>query len=165
MPNTNVFTGADGSLTLSSTSGPEGTSAQTVIEGYAMTAVGRVQGVTIEVTSEIRPFHEVGQRYATELRAGNITVRGTIKRAYINGALLSLMLGEASAQRPAANFVQPSFNMTVMVQNPALPGTTSTVNLFGVKLDTWSYGLPEDDFVLESANFQALYLTVEDAAA
>jgi hypothetical protein len=165
MPNTNVFTGADGSLTLSSTSGPEGTAAQTVIEANALTSVGRVQGVTIEVTSEIRPFHEVGQRYATELRAGNITVRGTIKRAYINGALLSLMLGEASAQRPAASFVQPSFNMTVMVQNPAQPGVTSTVNLFGVKLDTWNYGMPEDDFVLESANFQALYLTVEDAAA
>ena len=165
MPNTNVFTGADGSLTLSSTSGPEGSAAQTVIESHAITTVGRVQGVTIEVASEVRPFHEIGQRYATELRAGNISVRGTIKRAYINGALLSLMLGEASAQRPAGSFVQPSFNMSVLVQNPALPGVTSTVNLFGVKLDQWNYGMPEDDFVLESANFQALYLTVEDAAA
>jgi hypothetical protein len=34
-----------------------------------------------------------------------------------------------------------------------------------VKLDSWVYNLPEDDFVLEAVTFQALYLTVEDKAA
>ena len=35
-------------------------------------------------------------------------------------------------------------------------------HLHGVKLDQWSYTMPEDDFIMESASFQALFLTVAD---
>src|SRR4051812_46640669 len=102
MPNTSVFTGADGAITLSSVQGTEGTKAQDVITAYDMVTIGRAQEVRVEVRSEIRAFHELGQRYATELRPGNVNIRGTIGRAYINGALLRLMLGEAADNRPAA---------------------------------------------------------------
>ena len=46
---------------------------------YALTPIGRATGVTVEVTTEVRPFHELGQRYATELRPGNVNVNGTIE--------------------------------------------------------------------------------------
>jgi hypothetical protein len=49
-----------------------------------------------------------------------------------------------------------------MAENAAIPGIRSTITLHGVKLDQWNYTMPEDDFVLESANFQALFLTVAD---
>ena len=61
----------------------------------------------MRVTNDVKPFHELGQRFATELRPGNINVCGTIDRAYINGALLKLMLGDAADSRPAGTFLSP----------------------------------------------------------
>ena len=51
-----------------------------------------------------------------------------------------------------------------MLENAATPGVNNTVTLHNVKIDSWSYNMPEDDFVMESASFQALYMTVADAA-
>jgi len=162
MANTNVFTGADGSMTLSVPVGTEGEAAQTVLDAYELIAVGRVQDVRVEVHSDVKAFHEVGQRYATELRPGNINIRGTIGRAYINGAMLRLLLGEAADGRPAASWAQPAFNITLLVENPAVPNVRNTITLHDVKIENWVYHLPEDDFLLESVEFQALFLTVED---
>jgi hypothetical protein len=36
------------------------------------------------------------------------------------------------------------------------------MTLHDVKIDNWTYQMPEDDFVMESVNFRALYLTVTD---
>jgi hypothetical protein len=162
MPNTSVFTGADGAISLSVPQGKEGESAQAVIDAYACTSVGRVQDVKVEVHSDVRPFHEIGTRYAAELRPGNITIRGTIGRAYINGTMLKLLLGEAADTQPAASWVQPTFNIALLLTNPANAGTNNTMTLYDVKLDNWVYHMPEDDFVLESVGFQARYVTVQD---
>lgn len=162
MPNSSVYTGADGSITLSAGQGPEGEQAQAVMSAYELITVGRVQNVRVEVHSEVRAFHEIGQRYATQLRPGNVTVRGTIGRAYINGALLRLLLGEAAEARPAASWAHPSFNITLLVENAAAPGVRNTLTLHDVKIDTWVYAMPEDDFLMESVGFQALYLSVAD---
>jgi hypothetical protein len=167
MPNTSVFTGADGSISLSTVSsdGKEAEVAEGIISGNGIATVGRATGVSIEVSSDIKAFHELGQRYATELRAGNVAVRGTINRAYLNGAMLRLLLGEAADARPANSWAQPSFNITLLAENAAVPGVKSTITLHGVKLDHWSYSVPEDDFIVESATFQALFLTVQDEGA
>lgn len=164
MANTNVFTGADGSMSLSVPQGTEGEKAQEVLDAYELITVGRVQNVRVEVRSDVKAFHEVGQRYATELRPGNINIKGTIGRAYINGAMLKLLLGEAATSRPASSWAQPAFNISLLVQNPAAPNASNTVTLHDVKIDDWVYNMPEDDFLLESVSFQALYLTVEDEA-
>jgi hypothetical protein len=162
MANTRVFTGADGAITLSAAQGPEGEAAEAVISTYDTISVGRVQDVRVEIRSDVKAYHEIGQRYATELRPGNITIRGTIGRAMINGAMLRLLLGEAADGRPAGSWAQPSFNITLLVENPAAPGIRNTLTLHDVKLEAWAYGLPEDDFVTESVAFQALYATVAD---
>lgn len=159
-----VFTGADGSITLSVPEGLEGESAQAVLTEYEMINVGRVQDVQVEVRSDVKAFHEIGQRYATELRPGNVTIRGRVGRAYINGAMLRLLLGEAATQRPATSWAQPALNITVAVNDPAQPDVRNTLTLHDVKFDSWSYNMPEDDFLLESVGFQALYLTVQDEA-
>src|SRR5215216_7948366 len=132
MPNTSVFTGADGSITLSVPQGLEGESAQEVLDTFEMINVGRVQNVKVEVHSEVRPFNELGQRYATQLRPGNISVRGTIGRAYINGAMLRLLLGEAADGRPAASWTQPAFNITLLAQNAAAPDVRNTLTIYDV---------------------------------
>lgn len=162
MANTNVFTGADGAITLSVPQGDEGAAAQATIDAYDMIAVGRATDVRVEVRSDVRAFNEIGQRYATELRPGNVHITGSIGRAYLNGALLRLLLGEAADSRPAASWVQPAFNISVLLENVATPGTRNTLTLHDVKIDSWVYQVPEDDFVLEQAGFQALYMSVAD---
>jgi hypothetical protein len=161
--NTHVFTGADGSISLSADGdGSEGAAAGKAIGGGGLDQVGRVTGVTVEISSAIRPFHEIGQRYATELRSGNVSVRGRFDRAYLNGALMSLLLGDASTQRPGRSWAQPSFIITLLSENAAQPGTRSAITLHGVKIEQWNLNMPEDDFVMEGATFQALYATVTD---
>lgn len=168
MPNSNVFTGMDGSITIAvdDAESPEGQAANAVAEAFALSPIGRATNVNVHVHSELRPFHEVGQRYATELRPGNVDITGTMGRAHINGALLRLMLGDAAAgTRPAGAFVSPSFNLSLLLENPARPGDRSTLTVHGVKLDGWSYAMPEDDFVMEQVSFKALWISVQDATA
>ena len=164
MANTSVFTGADGSITLSAPQGAQGQAADGVLQEYQLINVGRVQNVQVEVHSDVRAYHEIGQRYATQLRPGNVTIRGTIGRAFLNGALLKLLLGEAATSRPASSWTQPSFNITLLLENAAQPGTTSTMTLFEVMVEDWAFGIPEDDFVTENISFQALYMNMADEA-
>jgi hypothetical protein len=156
--NTDVYTGADGAIVLSSVQNTEGEAAQAVLDEYTLDTVGRVHNVRVEITSEVRAYHEIGQRYASQLRSGNVTIRGTVGRASVNGALLGLLLGEARTARPAASWVHPAFNITVRLANAA-SGSTSTLTLHDVKFDSWTYDLPEDDFVMEQVGFQALFAT------
>ena len=164
--NTHVFTGLDGAISVAVEAGPEGDAAKTVNDAYGLTPVGRATGVTLQVTSDMKPFHELGQRYATELRPGNVNINGTIARAHVNGALLKLMLGDGAAgTRPAGAFVSPSFNLSLRLENQAFPDNSATVTVHGVKLDGWSYDMPEDDFVLEQVSFRALWISATDASA
>ena len=71
---TNVYRGSDGTISVAVETGPEGDLASAINDEYGLTPVGRVSGVTVRVTNEVRPFHELGQRFATELRPGNINV-------------------------------------------------------------------------------------------
>jgi hypothetical protein len=162
MPNTSVYEGADGALTLSVPPGPEGEIAQAVMTNFDMVSLGRVQNVTVEVTSEVRPFNEIGQVFPTQLRTGNISVTGTIERAFINGSLLRLLLGPAGDGRPANAFTHPAFNITLVLENTAVPGVRSTLTIHGAQIDNWVHTIPQDDFVMDHVHFQALYATVTD---
>src|SRR6266481_7683143 len=158
---TTVYRGSDGTISVAVESGPEGDKAKAVNDKYSLTPIGRVTGVTVHVTNTVQPFHELGQRFATELRPGNINVYGTIERAYINGALLKLMLGDAADNRPAGTFVGPSFNLSLQLINAALPDKSATVTVMGVQINEWNYNLPEDDFVMEKVSFRALWVKTE----
>jgi hypothetical protein len=163
MANTNVFTGMDGTISVAVETGVEGDAAAVVNDQYGLTPIGRATGVTVHVSSSMRPFHEIGQRYATELRPGNINVTGSIERAHINGALVKLMLGEGGAgTRPAGAFISPTFNLSLRHENTGVPGNSSTVTVHGVKLDGWTYEMPEDEFIMEAVTFKALWIAAED---
>ena len=164
MPNTNVFRGSDATLVLAvdDNSTAEGKLADGLIGEYELSStVGRLQQITVKVDNDVRPYHEIGKRFASELRPGNISITGTAARAHINGALLRLLLGDG-ATGPADALAQPTFNMVINLQNPALPATSGKIVLFGVKLDSWAFSLPEDDFVMESVSFRALRIGSEE---
>lgn len=163
MPNTNVFRGSDATLTLAIEDTPEGQAASEIIEFYQLSPVGRATDVQVQVETELELFHEIGKRHPAALRPGNMNISGKIGRAYINGALLRLLLGKgALPAREAEPYPQPSFNLMLDAKDPAVPGTSSTLTVHGVKFENWAYSLPEDDFVMESVTFKGLFITVED---
>jgi hypothetical protein len=166
MANTNVFRGSDATLTLGVEDSPEGTVANEVIELYQLSPIGRATNVDVYIQTELELFHEIGKRHPAALRPGNINISGRIGRAYINGALLRLLLGQgAVVERVNEPYPQPSFNLLLDVTDPAIPETSSTITIHGVKFENWAYSLPEDDFVMESVTFKGMFITVDDKEA
>ena len=169
MPNVNVFRGSDATLVLAvdDKETEEGKLADGLIGEYDLASVvGRLQQVQVQVQNDLRPYHELGRRFATELRPGNINVSGSAARAHVNGALIRLLLGEgAKSPPPTGALAQPSFNMVINLVNPGAPETGSKLVLFGVKFDSWSFSLPEDDFVMEGVTFRALRIASEEPGA
>lgn len=167
MPNTNVFRGSDASLVLAvdDNSTIEGGLADALINEYEFSnIVGRLRNVSIRIDNELKPFHEVGKRFATELRPGNINIYGTAERAHVNGALIRLLLGDGAQSPPPQGVIaQPSFNMVLNLKNPAVPENGSTLTLFGVKFEQWNFTLPEDDFVLEGITFRAIRIGTNES--
>ena len=162
MFNTNTFYGTDGILTLSD---PDGFDPDAFTSYFGDGgAVGRLVNVALQVTMEVKAFYELGSRAARELRAGNIAIRGTVERAYINGALLKLMLGQYAAEEEVGAFKVPSFNMKLILDNLRPEGDegNNILTVYGAIFDTWQFNLPEDDFVLEKLSFKARRITTED---
>jgi len=161
--NSRNFCGTDGTLVLSD---PVDLDPAVFISYWGESGVvGRVTNVSISVTTEVKPFYELGSRSAKELRAGNIAIAGTVERAYLNGALLKLMLGQYSDSEEAVGFTIPSFNMKLILDNlmPAGDEGNSILTVYGVIFDTWQTMLPEDDFMLEKLSFKARRLAVADS--
>lgn len=163
MPNTNVFRGSDATLTLASEDTPEGQAAKEIIEFYNLSPVGRAVGVEVHIQTELELFHELGKRAAAALRPGNIHISGSVDRAFVNGALIRLLLGKgALPEREAEPYPQPSFNLMIDLKDPAIPTTSSTMIVHKVKFDDWCFKLPEDDFCMERVTFKGLFVTIED---
>jgi hypothetical protein len=160
---TNVYRGSDATISVAVEAGPAGDKAKEIVDKFALTPIGRATGVTVKVTNEVEAFHELGQRFATEIRSGNVNVSGTIERAYVNGGLLRLLLADGADNRPAGTFASPTFNLTMQLKNPALPAGAATVTVMGVQLEEWNFDMPEDDFVMEQVGFRALWVKLEDA--
>ena len=169
MPNVNVFRGSDATLVLAvdDSSTVEGSLADGLINEYELSSVvGRLQNVQVKVENELKPYHEIGKRFATELRPGNINVSGFAARAHINGALIRLLLGDGATSPPPTEAIsQPTFNIVINLKNPARPDNTSKLVLFGVKFESWDFQLPEDDFVMESVSFRALRISSEETGS
>ena len=165
MPN-DVFRAIDAVLVfgVDDPSSAEGTVANTIVSQYDLSnVVGRLSNVTVSVSSDVKPFYEIGRRYPTHLRPGVVRVWGTAERAHVNGALLRLLLGDGGVSPPsAANFAQPAFNIVATLKDPAHPDNDTRVTVFGTRFDSWTYTIPTEDFVMESVSFQALRLAFEE---
>jgi hypothetical protein len=162
MFNTHTYFGTDGALLVSD---PNGLDAALFTSYFGESGVvGRVMGVSVMVTTDIKAHYEIGSRAPKELRAGNLAIGGTVERAYINGAMLKLMLGQYAESEEAAGFLIPTFNMKLIVDNmmPAGDPGNSIINLFGVLFDSWQVHLPEDDFMLEKLSFKARRIAITD---
>jgi hypothetical protein len=163
---TEVFTGAHGTLSLAREDTVEGADARTVVDTYAVQTVGRVTDVTVKVDTALKEFYEVGRRHPVSLSPGDISICGTVGRAYINGALLMLLLGRGAAATAIAEpYVQPTFTITLRLSDPARPDDPVSLEIRGVKFENWRFTLPEDEFVLETLCFRALAVSVVETPA
>ena len=144
MANT-VFRAIDSTLVLGvdDANSPEGAAADALISQFDLSnVVGRLTAVTLSVSSDVRPFFELGSRYASVLRPGVVLVSGRADRAHINGALLRLLLGDGATSPPAAaNFVQPALNIVTTLRDPAYPGKVERAILFTV--EAWDVNCPQ----------------------
>ena len=162
MFNTRTFFGTDGTLTVANQNAVEPDTLTSYLgEGNA---IGRVVNVSLSVSTEVKSFHEIGSRLPRELRAGKITIGGTVERAFVNGALLRLMLGEYAVNEEAAGFVIPTLDMVVTLDNQMPPGDegNSVLTVYGVVFDSWNMSVPAHDFVVEGLSFQAKRISVTD---
>ena len=168
---TTVFRGSDAILSLNpdTSISSDVNSEEAKIAGPYITdfnlfpSVGRATNVEIYVQTELELFHEIGVRFPTALRPGNINISGKIGRAYINGALITMLLGKGVVfPHEKEPYPQPSFMLSVDIKDPAFPDVISTLRIYGVKFDDWAFSLPEDDFVMESVTFKGLTISVED---
>lgn len=168
MPNNKVFTGADGILIFSR---QEESAADKVLDHYEIEQVGRVKDIEVYAHQDIRAFYSIGTNLPTELRTGNIKIWGKVRRAYINGALMRLMLGDyaVEGENPESPLAIPTFDMIIHLKTPDIPDDElaylSKLTVSKVIFDNWSFNIPEDDFVLEEASFHALRLLVDDQQA
>ena len=162
MYNTNTYTGSDGSLSISGVDPFDEDLFRDFFGDGGV--VGRVTDVTVRVTTEIKTFHEMGSHAPRELRPGNIYIRGTVERAFINGSLLQIMLGQYATDEETEPFKIPSFNMQLDLDNlrPEGEAGSSRVTLYGVMFDSWDFHVPEADFVLERLSFQARRISKTD---
>jgi hypothetical protein len=162
MPNTNVFTGADGSLLVATIDGTAGADGTAIMEHFQITqAVGRVTGVRVNVDTDLREFFEIGFRHVTSLHEGDIHISGSVDRAYINGALLALLMGRKAYDASAVRMFQPELNMAIELNDPA-DGRREVLSILGVKFQNWSVAVPEDDIVMENATFRARSIRINE---
>ena len=166
MAMTNAYTGANGTLTLADESTPSGADAKAVMDTYEVRTVGRLTGVSVRIDTRLQEFHEIGRRHAASLHPGSISISGTVDRAFINGALIFLLLGRggSATQRPEP-YVQPQFSMILAFHDPAVPGATASLELKGVMFENWGAVMHDDDFVMENLRFRALTVSVLDQEA
>ena len=162
MYNTSVYSATDGNLTISN---PVGLEEKTWTDYFGDNGeVGRVTNIAINVATQIRPFHELGSHMPRELRSGSVTIEGTIERAYINGAMLTLMLGKGASEEEKEQLKTPSFDMKIILDNLSPSGDegNSLLTVYGVMFDRWQFQISQDDFILENLSFKARRIAIKD---
>ena len=125
MPNVNVFRGSDATLVLAveDSESQEGQLADGLISQYDLSSVvARLQQVQVKVENDVYPYHEIGQRFASELRPGNINISGTARRAHINGAMIRLLLGDGAASPPPGDAGATNIQHGSQPHKPRHPG-------------------------------------------
>jgi hypothetical protein len=163
---TNIFTGADGTLDVAvAGTDTEAADFTAITDAYSISTIGRVTDVEVCVKTDLEEFYEIGKRDPQTLHPGNVHISGKIGRAYINGALLFLLLGRGAKETLGTTTVQPRFVLNLTMKDPAEPTNTLRIKVFGVRFQDWSVHLPQNDFVMEQVIFKASTIASADTEA
>lgn len=156
------FTGAHGTLGLAvEGSAPQQADFNAINDAYGTAIVGRVTDVEVCVQTELQEFYSIGSRETFTLHPGNVHISGKIGRAYINGALLFLLLGRGATGTNQPT-VQPKFTLNLILNDPARPTTRLRLDVIGVKFENWAVHFPQDTFIMEQVTFKAVRMGIAD---
>lgn len=166
--NTAVFRGNMATLQLAAVTNRAGELAGQIFnDEYNSATIGRATGIEVRVETDLEVFHEIGTRMPTQLVPGNVNISGKVDRAFVNGALFRLQMGQLGSDTPNDGFpleLQPDFNLVIDLTQPGSPTGATGVKMIlsGVRFDDWNMCIPEDDFVMEKMTFKALRIVREE---
>lgn len=110
----------------------------------AWTTVGRASSVSVEVSGGLERVYGIGERDPVVIKEGRREISGTVEKMFVDTTWYEAMAGTSG--------VQPNWQIRCNIGT----GSDYTVVLQGVKFDTWSMDLPQDDYIVESIDFVAL---------
>lgn len=125
----------------------------------ALVDLGYSESVTVDVATGLEPYYQHGSRRPvlptatapSGLSTGNEEITGSISRAWINNGLLELL----APGTVAASVVLQEFVLYCYI-DPT--GTAPWMYLYGCKLESGSFDIPQDGFIMNDVDFRALYL-------
>lgn len=111
--------------------------------GDTPATVGKARSVSVEVTRSSETVYEIGSSDPACIKEGRKEITGSIEHMYVSDAFYDAIQPE----RPKT----PSFTLKAKI------GTTpdKTITLSGVKLESWSLDVPQDDYLVESVDYKA----------
>lgn len=107
------------------------------------TVVGKAESISFEVNANLTSVYGVGYRDAQVIKEGQREVSGSLEHMFVDADFYDGI---------AEDTYQNEYQIRAEVGG-------NTVTLSGVKFDTWSLDAPQDDFLVESIDFNATSAT------
>ena len=134
--------------------------------------LARCKEWTLEVTSVLEGYWEIGRRFPVAQIEGNADINGAIKKAAWDASMLRLAIGSsdptnrlrdilASQSNPLTvmseqNFARrlPEFSISGSVRSEVEEAIVLQVAVTGCKLGKWSMGIISNEFVMEDCSYK-----------
>ena len=147
--------GASGTVTIEEAANQAPDAGKTVsISYYTMAELGCAQGMTIETSRPILEVRKMGQALAQELKAGHISIAGSIRDLYTHRDLMGKILS-----RQDYYGTEPDFSL-YLYPNGVTPGEPR-IKCGNVMAAKGSLGIALDALLNNDVDFKAIALTID----
>ena len=147
--------GAVGTVTIEEAANQGGDAGKTVsISYYTLVEVGMAQGVDIEVNRDIMEVYRLGSEDPQELKAGRISISGSIRDIYTNRDLMGKILGKKDFYGTPADF-----SLYLYPNGTASP--QPRIKVGNVTTGSGSLGIDVDALLSNDIDFRGLAVTID----
>lgn len=116
--------------------------------GGTYAKVGYSESVTIDVATGLEPYYEHGSRRPVDLTEGNEEITATMSRAWFDALTISELYDADGASGIG------EFMMYLYIYDTGAPW----IYLYYCKIESSSFDIPQDGFIMNDIDFRALYL-------
>ncbi len=109
--------------------------------------VGKAQSMSVEISNSVEAIHGIGSREPCAVREGPVEISGSLERMYFDERLFDV--------------INPGTETSYLTLQGDIEEGDRVIECQGVKFDSWSVDMPQDDFVSESVDFQATAITIK----
>lgn len=107
------------------------------------TEIGCCESASVEIATGLEPYYCIGSRTPATIAPGNQEITGSISKALINTAYLSLITGSGSLS---------SFTLVFKASTAAGPW----IYCYNCKFESGSIDIPQDGVLMEDYDFRAV---------